>query len=271
MGKVLFFDIDGTLVNSHGVVPASAKNALEQARHAGHQLVICSGRSGHQIPQWIYHDFDGLINCTGARVICNGKVIDEHFVLAGDVKRAREVLENAHGVLIGQTEECTVLSKESYDYFYDFLVRIGRPKERIENMLGNAIITPAMEECTRIKKFFYRRSDKTVEELAEELGDIFTIEAASFEKDSRDCGEIICKGINKSYGMKKYLEYRGVSREDAIAFGDGPNDLDMLSYAGIGVAMGNGLDEVKEKADFVTKDIDEDGIAYAMRELGLIV
>lgn len=78
------------------------------------------------------------------------------------------------------------------------------------------------------------------------------------------------KGINKSYGMEKYLEYVGLTRKDAIAFGDGPNDLDMLSFAETGVAMGNGLEEVKKLADFVTKDINENGIAYALKELGLI-
>ena len=270
MGKVLFFDIDGTLVNADGVVPASAKKALEQARMAGHRLVICSGRSGHQIPQWIYDYFDGLVNCTGARVICKGRIICEHFVPREDVKRAREALDAAHGVLVGQTEECTILSKEGYDYLYDFMVRSGRPRERIENMLGNAILTPTMEECGKIKKFFYHRSDKTIGELEKELGDIFTIEAASFRKDREDCGEICCKGINKSYGMEKYLEYVGLTRKDAIAFGDGPNDLDMHSFAETGVAMGNGLEEVKKLADFVTKDIDENGIAYALKELGLI-
>lgn len=137
-------------------------------------------------------------------------------------------------------------------------------------MLGNAIITPTMEECGKIKKFFYHRSDKTIGELEKELGDIFTIEAASFRKDRGDCGEICCKGINKSYGMEKYLEYVGLTRKDAIAFGDGPNDLDMLSFAETGVAMGNGLEEVKKLADFVTKDINENGIAYALKELGLI-
>ena len=165
MGKVLFFDIDGTLVNADGVVPASAKKALEQARMAGHRLVICSGRSGHQIPQWIYDYFDGLVNCTGARVICKGRIISEHFVPREDVKRAREALDAAHGVLVGQTEECTILSKEGYDYLYDFMVRSGRPRERIENMLGNAILTPTMEECGKIKKFFYLRSDKTIDEM----------------------------------------------------------------------------------------------------------
>lgn len=151
MGKVLFFDIDGTLVNADGVVPASAKKALEQARMAGHRLVICSGRSGHQIPQWIYDYFDGLVNCTGARVICQGRIISEHFVPREDVKRAREALDAAHGVLVGQTEECTILSKEGYDYLYDFMVRSGRPRERIEICSEMRFSLPPWKSAVKLK------------------------------------------------------------------------------------------------------------------------
>ena len=66
--KLLFFDIDGTLLDYTGKMPASAKEALRQARLAGHRLVICSGRSGHQLSDWMFTDFDGIINCTGAGV-----------------------------------------------------------------------------------------------------------------------------------------------------------------------------------------------------------
>ena len=111
--KLLFFDIDGTLLDYTGKMPASAKEALRQARLTGHRLVICSGRSGHQLSDWMFTDFDGIINCTGARVIFKQNVIYEHFVPWEDVRRAREVLEAANGVLVAQTDECIILSQES--------------------------------------------------------------------------------------------------------------------------------------------------------------
>lgn len=268
--KVLFFDIDGTLLDYTGKMPASAKEALRQARLAGHRLVICSGRSGHQLADWMFTDFDGIINCTGARVIFKQNVIYEHFVPREDVRRAREVLEAANGVLVAQTEECTILSQESYSFMKDYLVKMGRSQKRIERLLGNAVISPQMEAYDNIKKFFYHRSDKTVEQLEKELGDIFTVEASSFLKDACDSGEITCKGINKSYGMQLFIQRQSFSKEDTIAFGDGPNDLDMLSFAGIGVAMGNARDTVKANADFITRDVGQDGIAYALKELGIL-
>lgn len=83
-------------------------------------------------------------------------------------------------------------------------------------------------------------------------------------------GEITMAACPKSYGMAKFLQYIGASREDAIAFGDGPNDLEMLAYAGTEVAMGNGTNACKAKADFVTASIHEDGIFLGFQKLGLI-
>ena len=72
------------------------------------------------------------------------------------------------------------------------------------------------------------------------------------------------------YGMEKYIIHTGMAKADTIAFGDGPNDFDMIKYAAIGVVMGNSSDDLKRRADFVTKDINDDGIAYALQKLGLI-
>ena len=102
------------------------------------------------------------------------------------------------------------------------------------------------------------------------LRDCCDVTASSFEKAVEDSGEISVRGIDKSFGMKKYIEAQGLSREDTIAFGDGPNDVDMIAFAGTGVVMGNGRPELKAQADFVTKSVDEDGIAYALEKLGLI-
>ena len=186
------------------------------------------------------------------------------------VKRVRQVLTEAGGVLVGQTEACTVSTQQDYEYMIDFLASRGRNKERINNILGKPIITSTMEDCPQIKKFVYHRLAKRAEEIAAELGEYFTVEPSSYQKDGNDSGEITRRGINKSYGMKKYLDYYGLSKEDAIAFGDAANDVDMLVFAGIGVVMGNGREEVKAWADFVTKDVNADGIAYAMKKLGLI-
>lgn len=82
--------------------------------------------------------------------------------------------------------------------------------------------------------------------------------------------DIVPRGGSKQVGMEKLLAHFGIRREECMAFGDGGNDIPMLRYAGIGVAMGNAREEVKAAADYVTSSVDEDGIAMALRHFGLL-
>ena len=82
--------------------------------------------------------------------------------------------------------------------------------------------------------------------------------------------DIIAKNGGKAVGMQLFKDILGVSPKEMMAFGDAQNDMDMLAYAGIGVAMGNAEDEVKQVADFVTLSVDEDGILYALEKYGIL-
>lgn len=79
----------------------------------------------------------------------------------------------------------------------------------------------------------------------------------SFQISNNSSGEISSRGINKAFGMQKYLEHAGIARENTIAFGDGTNDIEMLKYAHIGVAMGNAVETLKKQANYVTSGVDE--------------
>ncbi len=82
--------------------------------------------------------------------------------------------------------------------------------------------------------------------------------------------DIIPATGGKEHGMLRFIEKYGLKAEDSIAFGDGNNDVEMLRYAGIGVALGNGSDDVKAAGDYVTSDIDEDGVFKALQHLGIL-
>lgn len=267
--KILIFDIDGTLLDFKGNMPESADLALKLAREAGHILLIGSGRAAYQYQKWIREKFDGIVGSTGSYVEYQGKVIYEHFLDRKDIKRVWDIFLRNQGVLVGQSDERAVLTEKSYQYMITRLRKYGRTEERTNELFGNALITETGEDPL-IKKFFYHECPQPIVELEAELGDAFDIEASSFVEDIAGSGEITAKGINKSYGLMKLLEYLGKTPEDVIAFGDGPNDIDMLQYAGYSVAMGNAIDEVKAVADYVTSSVDQDGIYNAMIALGLI-
>ena len=82
--------------------------------------------------------------------------------------------------------------------------------------------------------------------------------------------DIIPKDGGKSAGIRQYLDLLGIDRSESMAFGDGENDIDMLEFVGVGVAMGNADDAVKAAADYVTDTVDNDGIAKALQHFGLI-
>lgn len=82
--------------------------------------------------------------------------------------------------------------------------------------------------------------------------------------------DVLPSGGSKAEGIKKVIEKLPFDREDTYAFGDGLNDLQMIEFAGTGVAMGNAVPELKKIADFITKPVDEDGIQYAVEALGLL-
>ena len=82
--------------------------------------------------------------------------------------------------------------------------------------------------------------------------------------------DIIAQSGGKVMGMKQMLRFHGIRSEEIIAFGDGENDADMMEFAGIGVAMGNGEDLVKRRADYVTDDVDAGGILHALKHYGIL-
>ena len=82
--------------------------------------------------------------------------------------------------------------------------------------------------------------------------------------------DVVAKGCTKAVGIDRIIGQYGISLKETMAFGDGGNDIAMLQHAGVGVAMGNAMDEVKKAADFVTTSVDEDGIVNALRHFGLL-
>lgn len=270
MGKALFFDVDGTLIDFHGNMPDSTAYALEHAEKKGHQIIICSGRADFQMKDELFHKFHGVIGCTGANVTFRGETVYEHFMSPEDLLKVIEVLNAASARIVLMSENNAIMKQDCYEYLKERFFTIYEGGDKVPPMLESPLIVDEWSGYTYIKKILYHDSVWNIQKIAEALKSICDVTASSFEKEEADSGEITCRGINKSLGMRKYIEHCNIPWKDTIAFGDGPNDVDMIEYAHIGVAMGNGRKELKDKADFITKDVTEDGIYYAMKTLGLI-
>ena len=137
-------------------------------------------------------------------------------------------------------------------------------------LTGNMHLTEEPWKNPRNEKLLYYNAPFPVAKVHADLVPYFDTVAISLEGMGEYAGEIGINGINKATGMERYLKAVGIAREDSIAVGDGPNDLQMMEYAGIGIAMGNAREEVKERADMVTSSINNDGIYRAFETLGLL-
>lgn len=270
MSKILFFDIDGTLYDFSGHMPASTVRALRQARANGHRLVICSGRTKFQVYPELFEMFDGYIGATGAYVENKDEIIYEHFMPENIIRQAQDVIEQSGGFAVAMTRDNLIFRKECLDYLIGKFKSQGVGMDMISRIMGDYILADCLSDYRNVEKMLYYGSSWPVSKVADALRDSCDITASSFESGVDDSGEITLRNLNKSFGMKKYADYFSFRQEDTIAFGDGPNDLDMIEFAGIGVAMGNAREELKQIADMVTKSVTEDGIEYAMQSLGLI-
>lgn len=256
MIKVIFFDVDGTLVPlENKEMPQSTKRCLQLLRQKGIKCVVCTGRHKNALDSLPIDlsDFDGFLTLNGQLCLDNdlsayaGNEIDpgEVEILAG-IFRAKKI----PFLLIGEN---TMYINYVDNMVIDTQRQTNGQIPDISEYKGEKIY----QCCAYV-------SDKE-RELLDSILDECSI--TSWFKTGID---IMPKEGGKSAGMKKYLEKYNISQDETMAFGDGENDMPMLQFAGIGVAMGNASDSVKEIADYVTDKSIDDGIMKALIHFGIL-
>ncbi len=253
MIKVVFFDIDGTLLDGNKGIPKSSIVALGKLREKGIKTVICTGRGYSEIRPLNLKDFD-------AYILLNGQIC---FDDTGEIIFENELSKKTKDKLIKFFNEkkfpfglCT--AKRSYlNYVNENIIAVhdslNCPVPEVDIYRGEKIYQALSYGNIELRKYL----EKELEECS----------LTSWNGDGMD---IVAKGSSKASGVKRYIEKFGIDLKDTMAFGDGENDIDMLKYVDKGICMGNGLDSVKEIADYVTDRIDEDGLYNALVHFGVI-
>ena len=254
--RAVFFDIDGTLFShTTNAIPLSALEAVEALRKKGILAIISSGRSYQEIQELpvIQYPFDGYILLNGQMILNEQfEVIAEDAITGKDKEKLIEVFNEKEIPLL------LVEKDRMYLNFYDERVK------KTQSAIATAV--PPLGEYEG-DDIFLASAFLTREERIQLMSRFETLKAVSWHQNGID---ILPKHSGKMKGILTYLEKTGIEKDEIMAFGDAENDIDMLEYAGIGIAMGNGGEDVKAAADFVTRDIDDDGIAYALQHFGLI-
>lgn len=244
-----FFDWDGTLSYDGQTVSPATAQAVRTLRERGHFAFLCTGRSTGFIPEGAWAvGFDGLVAAAGATVRLGDKLLFRRFIPNTDIERIVAfflkdgqicILEGEHGMYrVGGGEVSRFAAWPAIGSPEEFARRF--PEETISKLTLHGRMSPAADAFLS--------------------ADFRLIRHAAYT-------EVLPPGCGKAEGIRRILDAIGLPPSACWAFGDSPNDIDMLQYAGIGVAMGNAPAEVKAAADMVSETAEQDGVAAAIRLL----
>lgn len=256
MIRAVFLDIDGTLLSHRtGEVPQSAKRALKLLRDKGIRIFTATGRHFLEIQELPVSDmeFDGHITLNGQLCLDGkGKVLFDAPIEERAVKAVLPVFDR---------KEIPVMLVEEHRIYLNY---VNESVERAQK----AISTPVPETGVYTGNRVYQINFFTDRSKAKKL--VAGMPECKMTCWHENAFDIIPKNGGKTVGIRKILESHQILPKETMAFGDGENDLEMLRFAGIGVAMGNAAEAVKEAADFVADDIDCGGVEKALGHFGLL-
>lgn len=258
MIKAAFFDIDGTLVSfkTHKMSDATI-DSLKALQAKGIKVCISSGRPKFLINNLGDYPFDAYVCCNGAIVYCDGKVV---FRAPVDRQDAINVVKacNDNGI--------TLLCFPEDGPHMNFHTAKSDEFQRILNLdypePSDILHIAENEDIYELSAFVTLDEEKKLFHPV--------TRNCTFPRWHPDLVDINPAGMHKFVGAQALLKAYGISGDEVIAFGDGGNDIDIIRDAGIGVAMGNAVDEVKAAADYVTASVDDEGITLALRHFGLL-
>ncbi len=271
--KVLFIDVDGTLVGKKNAVPESARKAIELARAKGHKVYICTGRSKAEISDDIKAcQLNGMIGGNGGYVEDDGEVIFHKVLSAEETKK---IVDWLYAKDLGFYLEANSGLYGSHGYLEKVKARYPKGTD----LTGFEVFVSQMVDTSSYKKEDYYRDDLAkISYLLNTRQDSDECKAAFPELKHNiwavgspmEHGDVGVKGIDKKHAVEVLLKHLGVSIEDTIAFGDETVDIPMFEATGYGVAMGGASDDLKKVADYITTDTDDNGLYNAFKHLNLI-
>lgn len=256
MVRAAFFDIDGTLISHEtGGVPESTRLALEKIRKKGVRVFACTGRHILELKALPLNGvtFDGYVTLTG-QICLDGQenLIYEVPIEKADTDRMLDIFRKCG------TPVVIVEKDRMYINYVNSHVR------RVQKAISSPVPDVGTHSGNPVYQFvIYARKEEALK-ITEDLKDCVI---TSWNPEAVD---VTSKKAGKAEGIRRMMETYGIRQDEVMAFGDGENDIDMIEFAGIGVAMGNADESVKRCADYVTDDVEKDGIRKALEHFGML-
>ncbi|WP_164667937.1 HAD family hydrolase [Virgibacillus doumboii] len=256
--KILFLDIDGTILKPDHTYTESTKHAISKAKEQGIEVFLATGRPLHEIDDLAEElDIHSFIGYNGAFAVYQNETIVNEPMNKNTVEQFLQTAEaNDHEMVL-------------YTRDKNYYTSLSRPL--VTNFIGTF----------QLKKNLTWEADKVDQILGVTVMNLPPSETALYEIEANifmspvtiagieNCYDIIRTNVNKGFAVEKILELLNINPKQAIAFGDGMNDKEMLQAAGEGFAMGNAHPDLFEYAKNRTTTVSEDGIYNGLKKLGL--
>lgn len=272
--KLILIDVDGTLCTHDGSILDSTKTAIKKAHEQGHLLYLCTGRAVAEIVDEIAAlGFDGIVASSGGYIEADGKTIKHESISTDDVK---DIIQYYHEHKIEYYLECN-----------DGIYGSDRCEEKILEVTSNYFkkdkadefqwfldLLKPLDENTlnriEVNKISFINTTTSFEDLEKQFGEKYELVQSTVISFGEYSGELGIKGISKKNGIEELLEYLNFDKKNTVAIGDGYNDIPMFEACAYTIAMGNATQELKDIADEVTDDVDQNGFYNSFRRNGFI-
>ena len=287
MYKLITIDLDGTMLNQYGLVTENTKEVIKKVKEKGIEIVITSGRPNDSI------------NTIAKEIECDSYYISGNGAILYDIKKDEILYENTlekskvleiiklceeNSIYYNIYTEKEIIAKNlQYNVLYYYKENLNKEEKNkthisiIENIYEyisqreDKIIKITI--CDKDKMVFSSIIKKLKEKHDIEVLDVSHMSRKIIRQGTEEIPieyfytEISAKDVNKWNAIKILAEKLGINREEIIAIGDNINDKEMIENAGVGVAMGGSTPQITEIADYVTKNNNEDGVAYILEKL----
>lgn len=255
--KLLAFDIDGTLYDSNKKLLPSSIEAIKKLQTAGHFVTLATGRSLMSSQEVISElGVDHYILCNGAYAFCDNELTHSFPIDKNELQQVVDLANDEQIDILYQTLDNV---KQQGPFIHQ--QNQEKQEDYSEFKASYEFDIEAEEAIYQAIMFCDRQTESIFEPILTNL---------RFTRWNEDGLDVIAATGSKAETLALIAHEQGIEQADIIAFGDGDNDIEMLTYAGLGIAMGNASDYVKDFADDVTASHDDDGIALALKKYRLI-
>ena len=270
--RLIALDLDGTTLNSAKHISERTRHALEAAAKQGMHIVVATGRPFAALPKDVFEieAIRYMLTSNGAAItdLKSGEIFYENCLSPKTVEATVAMLQDTEYILEGFIAGKAYIEKDYYEYvqrtrtsFRDvnYILETRNP---VENLCG--FLLAHREHVENINVNF---EDMSCKPALREL--LLTLPDATITTSFKNNLEIGGPTTSKAEALRQLGKKLGITREEMMAAGDSPNDIAMLQEAGIAVVMGNGEEEVKAIADYITSDNDHDGVGEAVEKFVL--